>query len=99
MAGAVGKAITAIRSGVIKNPGEAVQLVLRTSPPADGFFFGDPSSQVHNSLYFAVVFGHSSEDYSCCAPGHLLIPPSLATTLRYNDCLLPRLFILLWADA
>ena len=42
MAGAVGKAITAIRSGVIKNPGEAVQLVLRTSPPADGFFFGDP---------------------------------------------------------
>ena len=55
MAGSVGKAITAIRSGVIKNVGEAVQPVLRSSPPADGFFFGDPSSQVRNSLNFAMM--------------------------------------------
>ena len=55
MASSVGKAITAIRTGVVKSAGEAIQLVLRSSPPAGGFFFGDPSSQVHSSLNFALM--------------------------------------------
>ena len=54
LAGSVGKAIAAIHTGVVKNAGEAIQPVLRSSPPSGGFFFGDPSSQVYNLLNFAM---------------------------------------------
>ena len=55
MAGISAKSITTVRSGVSKNAGEAVSVVLRTAAPSDGFFFGNPSSEVKDSLNFAMM--------------------------------------------
>ena len=41
MAGISAKSITTVRSGVVKNSGEAVSAVLRTAAPSDSFFFGN----------------------------------------------------------
>ena len=55
MAGISAKSITTVRSGVSKNAGEAVSAVLRTAAPSDGFFFGNPSSEVKDSMNFAMM--------------------------------------------
>ena len=50
-----GRAVSFVRSGVIRHSDAAIQPVLRSSPPSSGFFFGDPAAQVSSSLNLAVM--------------------------------------------
>ena len=76
LAGSVGRAIAAIRAGVLKHADAAVQPVLRSSPPSAGFFFGDPSSQVWSSLNFAIGQRRSTSRMRTSTS------PSIAASLR-----------------
>ena len=55
MAGIAGKSVASIRAGVIKHANDAVKSVLHAAPPSNDFFFGNPSSDIKDSLNFAMM--------------------------------------------
>ena len=68
MAGVSAKSITTIRAGVSKHAGEAVSSVLRSAAPSGGFFFGNPSSEVKDSLNFAMMSSWIGRPKTTAAP-------------------------------
>lgn len=48
-------ATSQVRHSVIKEADKSIQSVLKTKPPAGGFFFGDPSNAIHTQLQFAFL--------------------------------------------
>ena len=50
-----GAAVTQIRKGVIASADESIKSVLKSKPPADGFFFGDPADALHAQLSYAFM--------------------------------------------
>ena len=61
----VGRGVSTIRAGTIRNAAAAVQPVLRSSPLTADFFFGDPAVQVSSSVNLAVMsslLGKKSSD-------------------------------------
>ena len=59
LASAIGRSVVTFCTGIVKHADTAVQPVLRSSPPAAGFFFGDPAAQVTSSVNLAVVLSWS----------------------------------------
>ena len=50
-----GRGVAAVRSGVIAAAAPSIQSFLKTSPPSDGFFFGNPTQQLTASMNYAVM--------------------------------------------
>ena len=55
LSGGYGRGVSAIRSGVIAAATPSIQSFLKTFPPADGFFFGNPTQQLTASMNYAVM--------------------------------------------
>ena len=49
-AGIYGKAVSTIRNGVLAAADSAIKSVLKDSPPSEGFFFGNPSDELHSQV-------------------------------------------------
>ena len=54
-AGIYGHATTQIRNSVIKEADKSIQSVLKSKPPADGYFFGDPSDAIQSQMSYAFM--------------------------------------------
>ena len=50
-----GAAVTQIRKGVIASADESIKSVLKSKPPADGFYFGNPADALHAQLSYAFM--------------------------------------------
>ena len=68
MAGVSAKSVATIRAGVAKHANDAVSSVLRSAPPSSGFFFGNPSSEVKDSLNFAMMDSLIARPKAAAAP-------------------------------
>ena len=54
-AAAYGYASWQVRQSVIKEADKSIQSVLRSKPPADGFYFGDPADAIHSQMSYAFM--------------------------------------------
>ena len=50
-----GGAVSQIRKGVIASADDAIKSVLKSKPPAAGFYFGDPADALHAQLSYAFM--------------------------------------------
>ena len=50
-----GLASTSVRQNVIKEADKSIQSVLKTKPPSDGYFFGNPADAIHAQMSYAYM--------------------------------------------
>ena len=44
-----------VRQAVIKEADKSIQSILRSKPPSDGFYFGDPAASIHAQMSYAFM--------------------------------------------
>ena len=54
-AAAYGYASWQVRQSVTKEADKSIQSILRSKPPADGFYFGDPADAIHAQMSYAFM--------------------------------------------
>lgn len=92
-----GLATTQVRNAVIKEADKSIQSILKSKPPSNGFFFGDPSEAIHSRMQYEFMASAlkpkanssgSSKTHSSFAPRPRTVPakkPASANTSKAGN--------------
>ena len=68
-AASYGKAVAAVRNGVVAAAEAPVKEVLKITPPSNGFFFGDPAERLNSSMGYALMSAQLQQASSSSSRG------------------------------